>query len=46
MKLVDKVIYKKRSNVDSSEEEREIDNLVYKLYNLSNEEIKVVEGNN
>lgn len=43
VKLVDKVIDKKRSKVDSSEEEREIDNLVYKLYDLSEEEIKIVQ---
>ena len=43
VKLVDKVIDKKRSKVDSSEEEREIDNLVYKLYDLSEAEIKIVQ---
>ena len=43
MKLVDKVIDKKRSKVDSLEEEREIDRLVYGLYGLSEEEIKIIE---
>ena len=41
--LVDKVIDKKRSKVDSLEEEREIDRLVYGLYGLSEEEIKIIE---
>ncbi|TXJ47567.1 Eco57I restriction-modification methylase domain-containing protein [Brachyspira aalborgi] len=44
VRLVDKVIEKKRSKVDSSEEEMEIDRLVYELYNLSNEEIRLIEG--
>ena len=44
MKLVDKVIDKKRSKVDSLEEEREIDRLVYGLYGLSEGEIRVIEG--
>lgn len=46
VRLVDKVIEKKRSKVDSSEEEMEIDNLVYKLYNLISEEIRIVEMGN
>lgn len=46
VRLVDKVIEKKRSKVDSSEEEMEIDNLVYKLYNLISEEIRIVERGN
>ena len=44
MRLVDKVIDKKRSKVDSLEEEREIDRLVYGLYGLSEGEIRVIEG--
>ena len=34
----------KNSSADVSIIEKEIDNLVYELYNLSNEEIKIVEG--
>lgn len=45
MRLVDRVIEKKRSKVDSSEEEREIDEIVYKLYDLTKNEIdKIVYG--
>ena len=43
--LVDKVIDKKRSKVDSLEEEREIDRLVYGLYNLEDKEIRIIEKN-
>ena len=44
MKLVDKVIDKKRSKVDSSGEEMEIDRLVYKLYDLTKNEIDIIEN--
>ena len=44
VKLVDKVIDKKRSKVDSLEEEREIDRLVYGLYDLTKNEIDIIEG--
>ena len=44
--LVEKIIEKKRSKVDSSQEQREIDELVYGLYDLTEEEIKVVENRN
>lgn len=51
-KLVDKIINNvneilkiknKNSNADISEIEGEIDKLTYKLYNLSNEEIEIIE---
>ena len=44
VKLVDKVIDKKRSKVDSLEEEREINEIVYKLYGLTEEEIGIIEN--
>ena len=46
IELVDRVLEKKRSNpnADTSASEREIDRLVYKLYNLTDEEIGVIEG--
>lgn len=46
IKLVDKIIEEKKSNpqTDTSELEREIDRLVYELYELTEEEIKIVEG--
>ena len=52
-KLVDKIINNvseilkfkgKNSSADVSIIEKEIDNLVYELYNLSNEEIRLIEG--
>ena len=44
--LVDKIlsIKAKDSTANTSELESKIDNLVYKLYNLTNEEIKIIEG--
>jgi len=46
IKLVDKILASKKqdSQVDTSKWEREIDELVYKLYNLTPEEIKIIEG--
>ena len=44
--LVEKILAKKEFNKDTDDEEREIDQLVYKLYNLTPEEIKIVEGEN
>ncbi len=41
--LVERIIEKKRSKVDSLEEEREIDRIVYGLYNLEDEEIRFIE---
>ncbi len=45
IELVDRILEKKRSNpnADTSASEREIDRLVYKLYNLTDEEIEVIE---
>lgn len=44
--LVDKIIDAKKSNpsADTSALEREIDELVYELYQLSPEEIATIEG--
>ena len=44
--LVDKILAAKKANpqADTSKEEAEIDRLVYELYGLSEDEIKVVEG--
>ena len=44
--LVDKILNAKRSDpsTDTSASEREIDGLVYELYGLTEEEVKVVEG--
>jgi len=43
---VDKILEAKKENpqADTSELEREIDNLVYRLYDLTEDEIKLVEG--
>lgn len=44
--LVDKILAAKKANpqVDTSAWEREIDELVYELYGLTEDEVKVVEG--
>ncbi len=44
--LVDKILHKRKNHIsnDISLLESEIDNLVYKLYDLSDEEIAIVEG--
>lgn len=45
-KVVDKILSLKKKDpaTDTSDLEAEIDQLVYKLYNLTEEEIKIVEG--
>ena len=44
--LVDEILKLKAkdSTTDTSKLESEIDSLVYKLYNLTNKEIKIIEG--
>ncbi|MBK8808150.1 MAG: Eco57I restriction-modification methylase domain-containing protein [Bacteroidales bacterium] len=42
--LVDKVIVLKNQNIETSHIESEIDHLVYQLYELTEEEIAIVEG--
>lgn len=44
--LVDRILAAKHDNpqADTSADEKEIDRLVYKLYGLTDEEVKVVEG--
>ncbi|RDU59011.1 class I SAM-dependent DNA methyltransferase [Helicobacter marmotae] len=42
--LVEEILALKASSADTSHLEVQIDNLVYKLYNLTNEEIKIIEG--
>ena len=42
--LVDIILAKKENNEDTSKEEKEIDMMIYKLYDLTEEEIKIVEG--
>jgi len=42
--LVDIILAKKERNEDTTLEEAEIDRMVYELYGLTEEEIKVVEG--
>lgn len=41
--LVDEIIQMKKSNQDTAELEKEIDVLVYKLYELTYEEVKVID---
>jgi hypothetical protein len=46
IKLVDQILSTKKSNptADTCALENEIDQLVYELYGLTEEEIKIVEG--
>jgi len=41
--LVDKIISKKEAGEDTTVEERKIDLMVYKLYDLTFEEVKIIE---
>ena len=43
--LVDKITANKKLNIDTSDLECEIDALVYKLYELTDEDIEFVETN-
>jgi hypothetical protein len=43
IELVDKILKLKKSNQDSLSEEQQIDNLVYKLYNLTYAEVLIIE---
>ena len=42
--LVEKVIEGKKKGIDTREFEVEIDKIVYELYNLNENEIKIIEG--
>ena len=42
--LTEKIIENKKEGIDTEEEESEIDRIVYGLYDLSEEEIKIVES--
>lgn len=44
--LIDKILAKKECAKDTDDEEQKIDQLVCKLYDLTPEEIKIVEGGN
>ena len=44
VKLVDEILKEKKTNADTSSLEAEIDQLVYQLYGLTDEEIAIVEG--
>ena len=41
---MERVIKGKKDNIDTSELENEIDKIVYKLYNLEDKEIRIIEG--
>jgi len=43
-KLVDKIISLKQQGKDSNEQEKKIDELVYKLYDITADEQKIIEG--
>jgi len=42
--LVEEIILKKQENIDTSSEETQIDQLVYQLYELGEEEIEIIEN--
>lgn len=42
--IVDKILTAKQQGIDSSEYERKIDELVYQLYGITEEEKKIIEG--
>ncbi|MBI5219826.1 MAG: Eco57I restriction-modification methylase domain-containing protein [Bacteroidia bacterium] len=42
--IVDQILEAKKQGKDTAELEKQIDTMVYKLYDLSEEEIKIVEG--
>ena len=44
IELVDIILTKKEKGEDTSNEENIIDNMIYKLYDLSEEEVSVIEG--
>jgi adenine-specific DNA-methyltransferase len=44
IELVDKILLDKKAGKETKELEEQIDQLVYKLYELTEEEIKIVEG--
>jgi len=41
--LVDEILKKKKANQDTTALEREIDVLVYKLYELTYDEVKIID---
>jgi len=43
IKLVENIIEQKKNGEDSSENERKIDEMVYRLYDLTEDEIAIVE---
>ena len=42
--LVDRIIEGKKSGIDMRELEEKVDRLVYGLYELSEEEVRIIEG--
>jgi len=43
--LIDEILFSKKSDTNTSELEAQIDQLVYELYGLTQEEIDIIEGN-
>ena len=43
--LVEEILAKKETNEDTTDLENQIDQMVYQLYELTDDEIKIVEGN-
>ena len=43
--LVEKIIENKKEGIDTENEERDIDKIVYKLYNLNDGEVRLIKEN-
>ena len=43
--LVEKIIEYKQDNYETSEIEKEIDSLIYEIYDLTDEEVQIIEQN-
>ena len=44
--LVERIIEGKKNNIDTKELENEIDKIVYGLYGLTEEEVRIIENKN
>ena len=44
LEMIDKILKSKKQNKDTTALEAEVDRMVYELYGLTEEEIRIVEG--
>jgi adenine-specific DNA-methyltransferase len=45
IEIVDQILESKKKGIDTSDLEKQIDQMVYKLYDLTEDEISIIEGN-